>query len=134
MIIVGSQSGTLPYDVGNLAQFTISQMNFLLGTQPDAVILCVNAFDEYEYVERTINYIENVVNCKVIAIVLFPVTLSDGWRGIYGGRHELSQQEMIISMERLSKAMNRKVYALNNCNDMEHLKNDIVDYFSVEGV
>lgn len=134
LIIVGSQSGTLPYDVGNLAQFTISQMNFLLGTQPDAVILCVNAFDEYEYVERTINYIENVVNCKVIAIVLFPVTLSDGWRGIYGGRHELSQQEMIISMERLSKAMNRKVYALNNCNDMEHLKNDIVDYFSVEGV
>jgi len=41
IIIVGSQSGTLPYDTGNLALFNIPQYNFLLGTQPDAVILCV---------------------------------------------------------------------------------------------
>ena len=109
-------------------------MNFLLGTQPDAVILCVNDFDEYEYVKRTINYIENMVSCRVVAIVLFPVTLLDGWRGIYGGRREMSEQEMTISMKRLSKAMDRKVYALNNCNDMKQLKNDIVDYFSAEGV
>jgi uncharacterized NAD-dependent epimerase/dehydratase family protein len=59
LIIVGSQSGTVNYDVGNLSQFCLRQHSFLLGTQPDATVLCVNPFDEMEY-----NWISGISNRK----------------------------------------------------------------------
>ena len=72
IIIVGSQSGTVTYDTGNLSQYNISQYNFLIGTQPDVVILCVNPYDEPDLIKRTIKFIESSVNkCKVIALVVF---------------------------------------------------------------
>lgn len=61
IIIVGSQSGTVNYDVGNIEQFNIAQYIFLMGTQPEAVVLCINPYDEIEYINRTISFIESGV-------------------------------------------------------------------------
>lgn len=78
IIVVGSQSGTCPYNIYNLEMFTLSQVEFLLGTQPDAVVLCVNVGDDLKYITRTIKTIEGLVDCKVIAISLFPRKMSHG--------------------------------------------------------
>lgn len=40
------------------------------GTQLDAVVLVINPYDEQEYVEHTIQYLESFGFCKVIAIYL----------------------------------------------------------------
>lgn len=77
IIIVGSQSGTCPYNIYNLKLFTLPQIEFLLGTQPDLVVLSVNVCDNLEYISRTIKTIEGIVDCKVIAIVLFPRKVSE---------------------------------------------------------
>ncbi len=71
IIIVGSQSGTVPYDFGNISQYTIPQYELLMGANPDCVILCINPFDEIDYIKRTVNYIESIIDCKVIALVVF---------------------------------------------------------------
>lgn len=71
IIITGSQSSVLPYDIGNLKMFPLKQYSFLMGTQPDAVILCVNPFDDDDYIFRTINFLEASVNCKVMRCVCF---------------------------------------------------------------
>lgn len=76
IIIVGSQSGTCPYHVMNLKLFTLPQIEFLLGTQPDVVVLCLNVNDEIDYVRRTVYTIEGVVDCKVIAFTLYPRRVS----------------------------------------------------------
>ncbi|WP_219845157.1 DUF1611 domain-containing protein, partial [Paenibacillus sp. MYb63] len=73
IILVGSQSQTVPYSAGNIGFYPNHQHDFLLGSEPDAIILCVNPNDNLTYINRTINYLENYIETKVIAISIFPV-------------------------------------------------------------
>lgn len=70
LILVGSQSGSVPYDLRNESLILIQQYAFLLGTNPDGVILCINNYDEDDYIRRTIHFIESAVYSKVIALVV----------------------------------------------------------------
>lgn len=130
LILVGSQSGTITYDTGNIVQYNIPQYNFLIGTQPDVVILCVNPYDETEYINRTINFIESGVNgCKVIAIVVFPMDIGDNWLGVYGSKKPLSEQKYIQIREKLFDNFNIPVFKLGEEKDMEELVENILNYF-----
>ena len=94
------------------------------------MVLCVNPFDEEEYVWRTICFIESAIGCKVIALVLFPVALDDDWRGIYGGKRKCTENESFDLAKSFSQIYKRSVYILGNCRDMEDLKNEVVQFFS----
>lgn len=130
IIIVGSQSGTIPYDVGNIVQFNIPQYNFLLGTQPEAVVLCINPYDETAYIIRTINFIESSVCCKVLGLVVFPMNLKNTWKGIYSSKEKLTEDEFIELKDKLEKEIGIKVYNLGIESDINILYNSIIDYFS----
>ena len=86
IILLGSQSGTVPFDTGNLVQYNIPQYEFLLGSQPDIVILCINPFDDFDYIVRTIKFIESSVDCKVLSLVVFPMTIKDDYFVTFGGK------------------------------------------------
>lgn len=130
IIIVGSQSGTVSYDVGNIVQFNIPQYNFLLGTQPEAVVLCINPYDDIDYIKRTINFIEASVCCKVLGLVVFPMNLKSIWKGIYGSKEKLTEEEFLELKDRLEKEIGIDVYNLGTETDIKILYNSIVDYFS----
>lgn len=70
LILTGSQSGTISYDIRNEELLTVEQYNYLLGTNPDGVVLCVNEIDELDYIARTIGFIESIGMAKVIALVM----------------------------------------------------------------
>lgn len=70
LIIVGSQSGTVANQLRNICMIPFKQYCFLLGTQPDSIILCINGYDSDEYVERTIAFFSSAVNAKVICLVV----------------------------------------------------------------
>ena len=70
LIVVGSQSGTVANQLRNINMLPLKQYFFLLGSQPDAVILCINAFDSIEYIKRTISFIEAAVKAKVVCLVM----------------------------------------------------------------
>jgi uncharacterized NAD-dependent epimerase/dehydratase family protein len=129
IIITGSQSGTIPYDTGNIAQYTLYQYEFLMGTQPDAVVLCINPFDETEYVGRTIKFIETSVDCTVIALVVFPMDMKEDWSGIYGQKTPLTDEKYGRLKEELHKLFGIPVYKLGITSDMEKLVNNIIDFF-----
>ena len=42
-----------------------------MGTRPDAIILSISMNDTYEYIEKTISFLESTVECEVIALCLF---------------------------------------------------------------
>lgn len=67
---IGTQSQTIPYSYGNLGFYTFSQHSILLASEPDYVILCVNMYDEMDYIERTIGYIEKYLLSHVGLICL----------------------------------------------------------------
>jgi hypothetical protein len=76
IILTGSQSGTTAYDCANASLYPIPEYEFLLGTQPDFVILCVNRFDAIDYITGTVRFIESAVDCIVGACVVFPAAKS----------------------------------------------------------
>ena len=53
-------------------------------TNPDAVILCINYHDEVEYIRNTMYTLMGLTDTKVIALVMYPVTLVKDWNGVYG--------------------------------------------------
>jgi uncharacterized NAD-dependent epimerase/dehydratase family protein len=134
IIISGSQSGTIPYDTGNMSQYTLYQYEFLMGTQPDAVVLCINPFDEPEYISRTIKFIESAVDCTVIALVVFPMNIKEGWSGMYGQKTLLTSEEYHALKTELHKDFNiLPVYKLGDTSDMENLVNTLTGFFEDEG-
>lgn len=72
IIIVGSQSQTIPHNMGNTNFYPIAQYEFLLGTEPDAIILCINPYDEVPYIRKTIDFLQSYINTKVVAFSLYP--------------------------------------------------------------
>lgn len=129
IILVGSQSGTIPYDIGNISLYTSSQYLFLMGTQPDCVVLTVNPFDELSYIERTIAFIESCVRCKVIAIVVFPMKINDGWSGIYGRKKAISFECQRELKNQLYLKFGVPIYILGHEADMNELVDVITDFF-----
>ncbi len=70
IIVAGSQSGTVPHQLRNTSMIPLRQYYFLLGTQPDSIILCVNDFDSFEYIHRTISFFKSTVMANVICLVV----------------------------------------------------------------
>lgn len=77
----GCQSNTVHYVANNLGNLPIDQYAFLLGIQADYYILCVNPHDELEYVSRTIQFINSIDTGKVMAVVVFPVKMTETFLG-----------------------------------------------------
>lgn len=132
IIIVGSQSGTVSYDMGNLEQINLIQYEFLLGTQPDRVILCINPYDEIKFIRRTIQFVESSIDCKVIALVMFPMDFKSNFSGIYGGKRRISIDEFISKSDLLENKLSLPVYCLGSEEDMIDLTNSIISCFSEE--
>ena len=70
LILVGAQSGTVPYDINSERTHTLGTLAFLLGARPDVVILVVNSIDPDEYIEDTIATIRGVSRAKTVALAL----------------------------------------------------------------
>lgn len=132
IILVGSQSGTVSYDTGNLKQTALSNYEFLIGTQPDAVILCVNPYDSEGFLKRTINLIESAASAEVIALVLFPMKLKSDWSGIYGGKTKMAAEEIDETKKRLFKAFNRPVFCLGAPEEMDQLAEISAEFFAAD--
>jgi uncharacterized NAD-dependent epimerase/dehydratase family protein len=68
IILTGSQSGTVPFDVMAHSTHAMSSMAFHLGVKPDACILVVNSVDPESYIRDTIDGIRAI--CKAPTLLL----------------------------------------------------------------
>ncbi len=130
IILTGSQASVLPFDTGNIGLFPLRQFVFLMGTQPDAVVLCVNPYDELDYIERSIHFLEAGVACEVIAICVFPMTVKKNWSGIYHTKEVLSEAEYQTMKELLTCRFSVPVYRLGDADDITELFENILTFFS----
>lgn len=70
LIMVGSQSGTVPFDCTDQRTLSLTTLAFLMGTRPDACILVVNAIDPESYIEATIEGLRSVGQAQTIALAV----------------------------------------------------------------
>ncbi len=124
IVLTGCQSGTVTYDFRNMTYLTTEQYSYLLGVNPDGVILCVNTFDEMKYILRTKSFIESSVNAKVIAVVISESRYNKE-KGIFTGVKNLN----LISKEDVEKSLNIPTFSLSDLNIGE-LADVIIDYYS----
>ena len=130
LIISGCQAGTITDNESSLFRYTLPQYEFLLALNPDAVILCVNEYNDYYEIERNINFIESSVNCKVIGLVVFPVTLKSENTWYQNRFKTISEKEIEVIKKKLFNQHHRKVYILGNEEDMSTLACSIIHFFS----
>lgn len=94
------------------------------------VILCINPYDEKEYIERTIQFIESAVNGSVIALNVFPMDLKSDELGIYSGKKPMGRERFASLKQELQRDFSLPVFLLGESGDMETLVDTIIDYFS----
>lgn len=70
LMLVGAQSGSIPYDVHEPGNHTLSTLAFMLGTKPDANILVVNSVDDDEYIRDTRNTLKAITKGPVLCLAM----------------------------------------------------------------
>ena len=70
VLIVGSQSGTIPFSIDEPRTHHFVSLAFLLGAKPDVCVLAVNCMDPEEYVRDTIDAIRIVGKARTICLLL----------------------------------------------------------------
>ena len=70
VLIVGSQSGTIPFAIDEPRTHHFVSLAFLLGAKPDVCVLAVNCMDPEEYVRDTIDAIRIVGKARTICLLL----------------------------------------------------------------
>lgn len=129
IILVGSQSQTIPLTYGNIGFYPPSY-DFILGCEPDAYILCVNVNDELDYIDRTIKYLESVVPAKVLSLVIFPFCRNLKW-SVLGNSFKCVDENMLENRRKeLSSIFKKKVFILNRTDEMKLLFQECVNYFA----
>lgn len=130
LILVGCQSNTVPYELGNVNDFTFLQTAFLWGTSPDIVVLCINPYDEISYILQTVKYIEAAVECKVAAVAVFPSDVQNIYAGIYGTQITLDEERFLQLKERIKAEAEIPVYWLGDMEQMNEMTDIILEYLS----
>ncbi len=127
IIIIGSQSSTVPFDFGNTKYFSAFQQQFLFATVPDCVVLVVNLHDDFSYIKRTICYLNSI--SKVIAISVYPVLTKNALGGMsfkerlgaFGNKVNVLEDEFGLP-----------VFMQDSPEDFEHLFRTCEEYFVSE--
>ena len=72
IILAAGQANSIPICDSLLEAIPVKQHQFVLGLQPDIILLCVNYFDDVNYIKNTIKYLEGSTKSQVIALVASP--------------------------------------------------------------
>lgn len=130
LIITGLQSQTIPMKLCNQRDMVLFNHYYMLGANPDAVILMINVFDDFDYIQRTIQYIENIIICDVIALVIFPIKRTFKWNTLGDLSVRYDDYSIEEVKERLKTVFNKVVYTLDDEKDMNDLSNQCLTYFA----
>lgn len=125
LILTGSQSGTIPFDFRNEVLLPCNQYNYLLGINPDGVILCVNDVDDLNYIKKTVAYIEAIGSAKVIAMVMSETHTMQSYT-LLGNKVKNSNT---LNSDTLEKAFGLPVFSLFSL-DIEKLADTVLAYYT----
>ena len=129
LLLIGGQSGLIPYAMYNLVNNSPYQRELLLASNPDAIILCVNYFDDIEYIQRTVNYVEALTGNKVIALSVFPFDRTFSWSAVSSKLKPVNPELLKQQMQFFEKEIGIKVYAQSQSKE---LCEEIIKYLSEE--
>lgn len=127
ILIVGAQSQSVAYSSQNLSLFPIGNVNFLLATQPDIILLCVNIFDNDAYIKRTINYLEGMIDTQVIALMISPVMQEYSNSTLVRTTYIADMDKVIAFKNHLEETLNKKCFIMDMDDDATDIYNHCIE-------
>jgi len=130
IILVSTQAQIVPYSGNNLLEIPMMQYHFALGTRPDAIVMCVNYYDEIQYIKNSMYALMGLTDASIIAFMLFPLTYSDDWKGGYGSvKRTITDEEFMQKKKELQEEFKIPVYILGKVDHIRELCEKIIDFF-----
>lgn len=134
IMLVGCQSGTIPYDVANHNTHTEPSIHFLLGTKPDACILVVNSTDSDAYIQDTLDGIRILGKAPVILLAMSDKEKHA--RSVYGktwvAARPMSEDEIQGHLERLEASFGLPAVAIVAAEGQQRMVDIVVNHFAAE--
>ena len=129
LILIGGQSGLVPYAMYNMGNNSPYQRELLLASNPDAIILCINYFDDIDYIRRTIKYAESLTGNKVIALSVSPFDKAFSWSAVSSNLKPVEPELLKLQIQFFEKEFGIKVFSQSQT---KQLCEEIIKYFSEE--
>jgi hypothetical protein len=123
IILTGCQSGTVTYANNHIQLYSNNQYDFLLGTWPDYVILCVNIFDSLDYVKHTIKFIECSVNSTVGACAIIPSLKGYEFSN-------MGWEERYVELQKQYEDAGLKLYRIDIDSEVDRIGMDMLNFFA----
>ncbi len=127
ILFFGTQSNVIPYSFGGLATIPIYTYELICACEPQASILCVNEWDEIDYIKRCIKYLESFCGNKVIALAYFLKDYYEKWDNSGLSINELKYDYSKI--EKIKEETQLSIYNMGDKSEVEMLCDDIINYF-----
>ena len=132
LILVGAQSGTIPYDPLEHGPQALPNLAFLLGVRPDACILVVNSIDPEAYIRDTIHAIQALGKAPTILLALGDKEKCV--RAAYGrtliSPRQMPQEEIARKLLRLEETFGIPAAEILSEKGQERMIETIVHHFS----
>ena len=132
ILLVGSQSGTIPYDVNESRTHALPSIAFLLGTRPDACILAVNSIDPDAYIRDTIDGIRSV--SKAPTILLAMSDKAKHIRAAYGRSlvtpRQMSREEIDRERNRIEQTFGLPTVVIVSDEGQRRMVETVIGHFS----
>lgn len=125
IIIGASQAQTIPYYCNNLLEYPSLQFHYALGLKPDAIVLCINYFDDLDYISNTVDTLQGLTDAKVIAFVMYPLTYMNEWSTM---KRRVTIEEYAKKRSSLYEKFETPVYFMGE-DTANELANNIIDFF-----
>lgn len=128
IIIIGNQAGTIPRFAYNIAHLRIPELEFLVASNPDCVVLCVNIYDDITFIERSILTIENIIDTKVVAIAISPMEYKSDWY-LMNEKKTMTTEDKIVSFQKiLNEKFKIPAYPILFGDNIEKILGCIINY------
>ncbi len=128
ILLFGAQSNIIPYSFGGLGTIPTYTYELICACEPQASILCINEWDEIDYIKRCIQYLESFSGNKVIALAYYFKDYHEEWNQSGFSINELKYDYGKI--ERIKGNTNLPTYNMGDKNEVEALCDDIINYFT----
>ena len=134
LILTGTQSGTVPYDVREPQTQTLPTIAFLMGVKLDACVLVVNSVDADDYIQDTIDGIRAL--CQAPTLLLAMPDQEKHIQEAYGRTaikpRRMSEDEIRDNLEHLERTFGLPAVCITARADIHRAVDVVVEHFAAE--
>ena len=129
IILTGAQSGICTLSFENTDMYNLPTIEFLMGVNPDAVVMCINYHDDVDDILRTVKFTESLMDCKVIALSLIPLDYLNEWKYLRNIKEKIDTVELKNRVKEIEKITSIPTFILGDNMEENKMFEVIIDYF-----